>query len=1275
MMLRAKKPTAILAALLISGLAISPCATLNSKGTRAGVRTTPAHNKGIGNVKERRVTEALDKLPLQFEEVRDRGSNSVKFAARAIGMHIAIMPTEAVMRLNSAKDQAVGPPSALSLTSGIVDARRRDAVAAATIPRSEPTVLRLKLIGANRRARVIGENQLATRTNYLIGNDASRWQVGVANYGQVRVEHAYRGIDVIYYGSRQQLEYDFRVAPGADFKAIRLRFAGACRVWLDETGDLLIESRAGTLRHRKPDAYQQINGARKEIPAHYVFDGRNNVGFALENYDRNLPVVIDPVLAYSSFFGGEGDDAINGIALDSNGNVYATGTTDSSDLPTTPGSFQSHSDEIPYEIGFIAKFDLTTNALIYSTYIGGSKPLPVASSHCNAIAVDSSGNAYVTGRTDAADFPTTRGAFQTALASKSFDAFVVKLNTTGSALVYSTYLGSSKSTDPTNSLPFVEDVGLDEGLSIAVDLTGNAFITGRTTGSDFPTTPGALKTIHNNDVILQGGVDAPIRAFGDAFITKLNPPGTTLLYSTYLGGRGEDSGSGIAVDAFGNAYVIGTTEAGDFPIANALQGTLAGRSDAFLTKLSVDGSGLVYSTYIGGSGEDGGKAIALDGVGNAYVTGTTSSSDLRTTAGAFQPASFDVNLFKSTNAGASWFAGNVGIPTDVSLSEVVVDPANSSILYANASNFVFNSTDGGRSWKNTRDHPETISSSFPTKLITFDPKRPSTVYGVWETGFFLPQFMRSLDSGRTWQQINSNFPPSGFLLSILSLTVDPVNTSTLYADTNVGLFKMTDGGNWVERDKGLFNETGFLTFLSVDPRNPARLLGAAGSKLFMSNNGGKKWVPTSLGDALIFWATFDLATPNVYASGEGLFKSTDDGDSWREIETDLPDIGKIVLDPANPTVLYTTSWTGTFKSTDGGSHWSAINNGLRTGAALSISAIESITIDPRNTATLYAAGAGSGEDVFVAKLNSAGASFDYFTYLGGTNDERPSAIAVDLAGNAYITGQTGSEDFPVRKPLQLDKTFRNNDAFVTKLNPDGRSVAYSTYLGGSSLDIGSGTAVDRFGVAYVAGVTFSNDFPLANPMQSSFGTTNGQAFLLKIADADSSLPAPVILSVSPQRGSSAGQNLVTIAGSNFLPGARVRLGGVPVTPIALTSNQITAIANPRPAGIVNVVVNNPDGQSAALTRGYTYLPIPEIVAVDIEDKLLRVSGEGFDKGAVILMNGAEQETGQPLSTRARLLLTSRKAAKKIAPGQSVTVQVRNASGLVSGSIVYTRPAG
>lgn len=407
---RMKKPAVILTAFLLSGLASFPNFTLNSASTRAAVRSAPALSKGNGIVPER-VTEALDKMALQFEEAGDPGNNSAKFTARVSGMQIAITPTGALMRLNGEKDQASGSPYRRSSTSGILDGRQRDAVPFATIPRGEPTELKMKFIGANRRARVIGEDQLAARTNYFIGNDASRWQTGVANYAQVRVEHAYRGIDVIYYGSGQQLEYDFRVAPGADFKAIHLRFTGARRVCLDGTGDLLIETRVCTLRHRKPNAYQQINGARKEIDANYVLDGRNGARFALGSYDKSLPVVIDPVLAYSSFFGGEGDDAINGVALDSSGNVYVTGTTDSSDLPTTPGSFQQHA-QLASELGFIAKFDLTNNALIYSTYIGGSKGTGFVQTHCNAIAVDSLGNAYVTGRTNATDFPITPGAFR-----------------------------------------------------------------------------------------------------------------------------------------------------------------------------------------------------------------------------------------------------------------------------------------------------------------------------------------------------------------------------------------------------------------------------------------------------------------------------------------------------------------------------------------------------------------------------------------------------------------------------------------------------------------------------------------------------------------------------------------------------------------------------------------------------------------------------------------------------------------------------------------------
>jgi hypothetical protein len=406
-----------------------------------------------------------------------------------------------------------------------------------------------------------------------------------------------------------------------------------------------------------------------------------------------------------------------------------------------------------------------------------------------------------------------------------------------------------------------------------------------------------------------------------------------------------------------------------------------------------------------------------------------------------------------------------------------------------------------------------------------------------------------------------------------------------------------------------------------------------------------------------------------------LFKTTDSGVSWQQIENDLPDIGAVVIDPTNPSVLYTATAAGVFKSADSGHRWAAINKGLRTNAAIPVSLISFLAIDPRNPATLYAAGFGTGPEVFVAKLNPSGSSFAYFTYLGGSGSDIATGIAVDGAGNAYVTGQSGSEDFPVRTALQPDKLFRTNDVFVSKLNADGASLTYSTYIGGTDLDVSSAIAADRFGNAYIAGRTFSVNFPLANPMQSSFRTSEAQAFLVRIADADSSLPPPTILSVSPQAGASTGHYTISLSGANFMSGARVRLGGVPATLIETTSNHITAVVNARPAGAVNVVVSNPDGQSAVLVKGFTFLLVPEIEAVEIESKVLEVAGHNFDKGAVIWLNGSEQQTQQALALQGRGVLNSRKAAKRIARGQMVTIQVRNLNGLVSAPFSFIRPAG
>ena len=446
-----------------------------------------------------------------------------------------------------------------------------------------------------------------------MGNDPAKWHTNVPNYAKVKYANVYPGVDLVYYGNQGQLEYDFVVHPGADPRQIALE-VGAVReppgahrdapLRVDGNGDLVLGTEAGQLILRKPVVYQR--GTDHGQPTTDVVEGGyalkgNRITFELARYDKTRPLVIDPTLVYSTYLGGNFRDGAYGIAVDASGHAYVTGQTFSANFPTTTGAFMTRFGGAGD--AFVSELNTAGSALIYSTYLGGS-----GDDAGRGITVDAPGNAYVTGWTASSDFPTTAGAFQTTLGGGYDDAFVTKLNATGSALLYSTYLGGSS---------------YDEGHGIAVDASGDAYITGFTYSSNFPTTAGAFRTAS--------------RGLDDAFVSELNPAGSALLYSTYLGGSSYDEGDGIAVDGSGNAYITGFTYSSNFPTTTgAFQRTPSGGFDAFVSKLNAAGSTLLYSTYLGGGSDDFGLGIAVDTSGNAYVTGLTYSSNFPTTAGAFQ---------------------------------------------------------------------------------------------------------------------------------------------------------------------------------------------------------------------------------------------------------------------------------------------------------------------------------------------------------------------------------------------------------------------------------------------------------------------------------------------------------------------------------------------------------------------------------------------------------------------------------------------------------------
>jgi hypothetical protein len=480
----------------------------------------------------------------------------------------------------------------------------------------------MKFEGGRRSAKITAESPLLGRSNYLIGKPTN-WHTGIQQFARVRYAQVYPGVDFVFYGTGRDLEYDIALAPGIDVNQVRLTFEGVDSLGVDANGDLTLHTKAGDLRQLVPAVYQRVSGRLRRVRCHYTLLAKNQVGFTLGAHDREQPVVIDPVLRWSTYLGGSGTsgDAALSIAVDSSGHAYVTGVTNSLDFPTTPGVFEATVPAPGQRSAFITKMAWNGRSVIYSTYFGGTN---CSETFPTGIRVDGSGNAYITGSTDCTDLPVTSGAYQGSYGG-SVDDFVAKLNATGTALVYSTYLGGT---------------GNERAGGIAVDSAGNAYITGETASADFPTTSGAFQTAK------PASGSAPA-----AFVTKVSSDGSSLLYSTYLGGPVTSSfpyntarGTRIAVDASGHAYVIGTTNSTGFPVtAGAYQTSLSGPAinnpgDVFVTKLNQTGAGLIYSTYLGGSGAenvftDGG--LAIDSAGNAYITGDSFSTNFPTTPGAF----------------------------------------------------------------------------------------------------------------------------------------------------------------------------------------------------------------------------------------------------------------------------------------------------------------------------------------------------------------------------------------------------------------------------------------------------------------------------------------------------------------------------------------------------------------------------------------------------------------------------------------------------------------
>lgn len=954
---------------------------------------------------------SLSRLPLRFERNQGQAADGIHFIGRHADYRVWLKLNEVLIQ--------PGPDS------------------------NSDSLIQMRFLNARKQTRLSGREPAISSTSYFLGRDKAAWMSQIPEYKEVVYEQIYSGIDAVFYGTPDQIEFDFLLSPGVDPETIQLAFSGAREIELAPDGSLRFNGPAGNMRLTPPVAFQDSPEGRLPIACNFNLDEHSGiVSLSAGAFDPALPLTIDPILESSTYLGGGQTDIATAVITDESGHIYVAGITDSVNFPTSIGALAGTKNS--GQDLFIMKFQPDARTLVYSTYLGGSaEDLPID------LEVDGTGRLVLVGQTASEDFP-VQNAFQTEFAGGDTDAFLTVLGANGSSLVRSTFLGGSK-VDAANALYLndgvahmagftsstdfplqgsfqseyaggqsdafiaafnLQDGGLrystylggnrtDSGRDIVVDPSGSIFVVGVTDSGDFPTVAAfqeekdgstdafvaqfssegdeltfssflggssadlAIGIVlapeekiyvagetQSSDFPVLNGLQTRIGGSSDFFLTCIQLPEYTLVQSTFLGGSSSESLRDLAIDAHHNIFLVGLSNSINFPQIGPLFGKNEG-SDAVISKISRDGTVLIFSSFLGGDRGDTINRVALSPETIILVAGGTESLDFPV-QNSFQSQSGAKGLYKSVNGGSMWTALEDAFAPAV--STLAIAPSSPQRLYAGTDSIgVFKSTDGGATWTPTE-------SELAAFALTIHPQDPEIVYA----GAF-GSVLKTEDGGESWTALTEGLPPfTGFQ----TLAIDPLNPETVYAGSNGrGIFKTTDGGEtWRAVNNGLDDAGKQIFDIAVNPTDSSRLfIGTLGS-VYLSSNAGNLWEVTSFtGVGQVAAVALDPANPDaVYASGISslgdIVGRTDDGGvTWRAFPLD-GEVTDLAVNPGSPaTIFAATSNRGVLKSTDG-ENWEEANQGLGSHQ------VSELALRTGSSATLFAATAG-GTDAFIARID------------------------------------------------------------------------------------------------------------------------------------------------------------------------------------------------------------------------------------------------------------------------------------------------------------------